>query len=655
MNPDRLSSRRQFEAYEQVLRLPLAEQASKLSRRTNLRDRSAQTLVREFFRLARKQRRTVFLALLIFGITALLALVPPAATKFLIDNVLEGSPLPQSLLDFGLPSDRWQLLLLGTAVILGVSWIKAVCFLFGQSLAMQTNKRLQLSIRKRLFEHVLRLPLCQVYQLKSGGISSLLRTDVSAVGELVSAMLCRPWQVFVQLVGTLIILASVDLRLLGGALAALPLVFFTHRTWIGRIRPRRRDIRKLRREIDALTTEIFSGMRVVRGFSRQRTETARYMRANHLMCRQDVKAWWRARVVSLLWGLLIPTLSAGLLLFGGRQVLNGHLTLGDLTMFLVYMLMLLGPLSVLAESAASLQNGLAALDRVLDVLSERREMLAGPDSQRVDRTTTTGRITFENVSFCYPGSELPALSEINLDVAPGEMIALVGSSGAGKTTFCNLVARFYDPTGGRICFDGVDLRDLEVESYRNLLGIVEQDVFLFDGTVAENIGYADRHADFSAIQQAAQAAHAEEFIRELPNGYDTLIGERGVKLSGGQRQRLAIARALLADPKLLIFDEATSNLDTKSERLIQSSLQTLTAQRTTFVIAHRLSTIVRADRIVVLENGRIREIGDHESLMRTQGDYCEMIQGQIDVNRDLAVRSELADQTNQIVTIGAQE
>ncbi len=231
----------------------------------------------------------------------------------------------------------------------------------------------------------------------------------------------------------------------------------------------------------------------------------------------------------------------------------------------------------------------------------------------------SGRVTFHNVSFAYPGHTQAVLEDVSLDVPPGATVALVGRSGAGKTTLCNLVARFYDPTAGAILLDGVDIRDVDVASYRRLLGIVEQDVFLFDGSVAENIGYARRGATPEQIRDAATAAHAAEFIERLERGYETLIGERGVRLSGGQKQRIAIARALLADPRILILDEATSNLDTESEMLIQRSLVDLMRGRTCFVIAHRLSTIRHADRIVVLEHGRIVEMGRHEELLEQPG------------------------------------
>ncbi|MEX1098037.1 MAG: ABC transporter ATP-binding protein, partial [Planctomycetales bacterium] len=558
--------------------------------------RSAGELVVAFFEQARGQRGRIVFALVALTIATALALLPPAATKFVVDYVLGNAPLPEALTRVvPLPSDRFELLLAIVGTVIAVSFVRLGIHVWGRWHATQATKRIQLAVRKRLFEHSVRLPLHKVHEMKSGGVASILRQDAGSVGDLVFGMLYNPWQAVVQLVGSLCVLAWVDWRLLLGALVLLPVVYFTHRTWINRIRPQYREVRDRRERVDAQATESFGGMRVVRAFSRQRNETSRYMRENHLMGRQELLVWWWGRGIELVWEAIIPLASAGVLLYGGWQVLEGNLTLGDLMMFLVYLLMLLQPLAVLAESAAQFQNSLSALDRVMEVLVEPREMPAPPDARALRKRDVTGRIAFEDVSFQYPGGREIALQEVSLDAAPGRVVALVGPSGAGKTTLCNLVARFYDPTAGRVLLDGIDLREIEVENYRGLLGLVEQDVFLFDGTVAENIGYADRAATDEAIRRAAEVANADEFIRRLPHGYDTVIGERGVKLSGGQRQRIAIARAVLADPRILVLDEATSNLDTESELLIQESLARLMRDRTCFVIAHRLSTIAHAD------------------------------------------------------------
>ncbi|HYD01097.1 MAG TPA: ATP-binding cassette domain-containing protein, partial [Phycisphaerales bacterium] len=345
--------------------------------------------------------------------------------------------------------------------------------------------------------------------------------------------------------------------------------------------------------------------------------------------------WWWSRGIEMAWMLLVPTASAAVLVYGGNRILDGQLTIGALMAFSMYLLMLLGPMEVLVSTASGLQNSLAAWDRCLDILAEPREFdgaaaPAAPPPDGQARRLFRGELDIHEVSFTYPGGTQEVLHGVSLHVPAGHTVALVGHSGSGKTTLCNLIARFYDPTSGAILLDGTDLHTIPAERYRSLLGIVEQDVFLFDGSIADNIAYGRRDAAEAQVRAAAQAANAHEFISGFDKGYQTVIGERGVRLSGGQKQRIAIARALLADPRILILDEATSSLDTESERLIQRALVELMRGRTCFVIAHRLSTIRHADLIVVLEHGKITETGTHDELVTAGGRYLRMLQAQID-------------------------
>ncbi|MBL8815360.1 MAG: ABC transporter ATP-binding protein [Planctomyces sp.] len=628
------ASRPRFEAYRERVRrkdLPKGSiHSSGETRSAKDRARSAKELVVEFFRLLYPTRWQIVGVLVSVTASTLLGLLPPAGTKFIVDYGLTNRPVPESVLGY-MPSLANPRVLLAWTVI-GVSLIsvcKILLHIWGRWYATKISKQLQLNVRRMVFEHAVRLPLHRVQEIRSGGVASILREDGGSVGELVFGMLFNPWRAIIQLLGSLVILAWVDWTLLLGALILLPTVFVTHRAWINSIRPQFRAIRKQRELIDASATEAFAGMRIVRAFSRQKREAARFTTENNLMARQELYAWWWMRVVEMVWEALIPIASATLLFYGGWRVLDGYMTVGDLMMFLVYLLMLLEPLAALAQSATQFQNSLSGLDRVLDLLEERREMISTAASLRVDRKLVRGEIVFENVSFTYPGTQTSALSDVNLHVKAGQTVALVGPSGAGKTTLSNLVARFYDPSEGRILLDGRDLRDYDVESYRSLLGVVEQDVFLFDGTIARNIAYARKDATDAEITAAARAANALEFIERMPEGFETVIGERGVRLSGGQRQRLAIARAILAEPRLLILDEATSNLDTDSERYIQESLAELMKGRTSFVIAHRLSTIASADVIVVIDGGRIIQTGTHAELMAHDGRYRSMVEQQV--------------------------
>jgi ATP-binding cassette subfamily B protein len=487
------------------------------------------------------------------------------------------------------------------------------------------NSQVVLRLRRRLFDHIIHLPIGTVTDMKSGGVVSRLSGDADSVSGLVQSAIISPGVAGVRVLLTMIILLALSWRLAIAALITLPPLAVASFIWLRRARPIYRSIRDDYSKIDSRVTETFGGLRVVRAFRREQRESRNYVLGHHTIIRKTLRATKIQLVLEAVWGLLIPTTSMLIVWYGGHLMHENRATIGDIFAFQVYAALLLPPIWQIVSSVSTTQRSLAAMERIFGTLETATDK---PDvSDAVDAPQNVQHIRFDRVNFRYR-PDVPVLHDFNLLVPGGATVALVGPSGAGKTTVTDLVARFHDPSSGAILINGIDLRQIRLKSYRSLLALVQQDTFLFDGTVRENISYGLRSAGDDEIQDAARRANAHEFIEKLPEGYDTIVGERGVKLSGGQQQRLSIARAILADPQILILDEATSSLDTESEQLIQASLQELFKGRTTFVIAHRLSTIAHADIIVVMIGGRIVETGTHDQLVAKRGMYYQMVERQ---------------------------
>jgi ATP-binding cassette, subfamily B, bacterial len=487
------------------------------------------------------------------------------------------------------------------------------------------NVKVLLSLRKALFSRMLALPLGELSDMKTGGILSRLSGDIDRTSGLLQLAIISPGVSLVRLVIALSILIAINWKLALMAMVILPPALYLSLTVARRVRPIYRSMREENAAIDARVSETFGGIRVVRAFQREVNEESVYLTGRHTIARKELFAHWREVLLWSSWGFMLATVNVVIVWMGGAMQIAGKTSIGDIMAFQWYTLMLLDPVWAIVNSFSELQRSLAGMERVFEVIETPEDKPDRPAA--IEAPQEVEELRFDRVDFEYNPGE-PVIRDFDLVVPGGSVVALVGRSGAGKTTVTDLVARFHDPTGGRITLNGIDLRDLKLASYRGLLGVVQQEVFLFDGSVRENIAYGRPKAGEEEIIDAARRANAHQFIMEMPAGYDTVIGERGVRLSGGQAQRLSIARALLADPQILILDEATSNLDTESEQLIQQSLTELMKNRTTFVIAHRLSTIAKAHMILVMEAGRIVERGTHGDLMSRRAVYYDMVKRQ---------------------------
>ncbi len=541
-------------------------------------------------------------------ISSALGLVLPWLIRTLVDGIL-----------IARDGELLRRVVIGLVAVLAVQAV----FNFGQGyLLAYAGERLVADLRRRLYRHLQGLSVGFFDGRRVGELMSRLTNDVTAIQTSITTNLLTFFQQLVFLLGAATLVLITDWRLAAVALAVLPPIIAAGAFFGKRLQALANEQQA---ELGAATTvleETIAGARTVKSFAREDYEVARY---DASVGRTFATAMRRTRlraVFSPLISLFVFLGLTGVLVFGAREVGQGRITPGELISSLIYLLMVAGPMGALTGVYAQLREASGAAERLFELLDTAPEVVDAPDARPLPRPVA-GAVAFEGIQFRYGGSaEAPwVLRDLSLAIAPGETVALVGPSGAGKSTLVNLLLRFYDPVAGRITLDGHDTGGVTLRSLREELGVVPQDPVLFGGTVAENIAYGKLGATAEEIAAAARAANAHGFIADLPDGYGTVVGERGVRLSGGQRQRIAIARALLKDPRVLLLDEATSSLDNESEAAIRGALERLMRGRTTLVIAHRLTTVERADRIVVLDRGRIVEQGRHEELLARRGLY----------------------------------
>ena len=570
-----------------------------------------------FLRLLRYLKpywRWVVMSFVCLLLLTILNLLPPLFQKQIIDEVIGKRLL-----------DRLSLLIWG---LIGVYALTRLLNFGEQYLRHVLGERFILDFRVLLYDYLQRLSISFFENQQTGEIMSRITNDVNALEEFVTHSVGFLIIDLLRLVGTAIILFAIDWQLALLTLFPVPILAVAMRLFNIRVRPIYRQIRDRLGDINAELQDNISGIRVIQAFGQEGHELDRFT--------QRSTRYYEERVRGIrYWATFFPAMgfvaSLGVVIvlgFGVYRVLSGALTLGGLVAFISYVSSFYEPINRLVQTDNIVQQAIAAGERVFELLDTVPEIEDAPDA--IELPAIQGAIVFEGVSFRY-GTGEEVLRDVSFQMQPGQVVALVGPSGAGKTSIANLIPRFYDPTSGQVTVDGHDVKEVKLVSLRRQVAVVLQDTFLFNGTVRDNVVYGQPDASEDEMIAAAKAAYAHDFIVNLPQGYETEIGERGVKLSGGQKQRLALARAILTDPRILILDEATSSVDAEAEYLIQQALEKVLEGRTALVIAHRLSTIRHADKIIALEDGRIVEVGDHRQLLARGGLYSQMYRRQYDL------------------------
>lgn len=557
-----------------------------------------------------KPYKGLFLADMVFAmIGAAITLVIPLMVRYITGTVVM-LPIEEA---------SSNIIRLGIFMVLLVI-VEGYCNYFIGYYGHVMGAKIEHDMRNEIFGHYQKLSFAFFDNQKVGHLLSRITSDLFDITELLHH---GPEDVVIsaiKLLGAFIILLIINAKLAFVAIGFVVIMLLYAVAMNGRMRGAFRENRARIADINSQIEDSLSGIRVVKSFSNEKTEMDKFEEGNSRFVDSKKKSYRYMGTYNSGMGVFSTLITVGSLLMGAWLMMKGELSAADLVTFLLYINNFTEPVKKLVNFTEQFQNGYSGYERFVEIMNIAPDIKDKEDAKSLDRVQ--GEIQFEDVSFHYSENKENVLSHVNLDVKPGEYVALVGSSGAGKTTLCSLIPRFYDVTGGAVRLDGIDIRDVKLKDLRRQIGIVQQDVYLFAGTILENIRYGKPEATDEEVVNAAMAANAHEFIMSLPEGYNTDIGQRGVKLSGGQKQRLSIARVFLKNPPVLIFDEATSALDNESEKIVQHSLELLAKDRTTFVIAHRLSTIRNAERILVLTEDGIAEEGTHESLLAQGGIYA---------------------------------